>query len=325
VREITYTNPVYPEYFADPFVWKVAGTYYAIGTGVDEASGHVHSRVFPLLISTDLVRWQQAGRALVRLDASFGDTYWAPEVAHQDGTFFLYYSVGHADKEHQLRVAVGDDPLGPYRDVAGPLIDPAECPFAIDAHPFRDDDGQWYLFYARDFLELNGGRAGTALAVSRLETMTRAARQWNVVLRARFDWQRFLADRPMYGGVYDWHTLEGPCVRKRDGKYYCFYSGGRWETDHYGVDYAVADSPLGPYVDAGVPAGPRVLRSAPGRALGPGHNSIVVGPDAKTDFMIYHAWDPGMTARRLCIDPVDWTTDGPRARGPSTTARQIQV
>jgi beta-xylosidase len=325
VREITYTNPVYPEYFADPFVWKVAGTYYAIGTGADEASGHVHRRVFPLLTSTDLVHWQPAGRALVRLDPSFGDTYWAPEVAHHDGTFYLYYSVGHADKEHQLRVAISDDPLGPYRDVAGPLIEPAECPFAIDAHPFRDDDGQWYLFYARDFLDLDQGRAGTALVVSRLETMTRVARQWSVVLRARFDWQRFLPDRPMYGGVYDWHTLEGPAVRKHDGKHYCFYSGGRWETDNYGVDYAVADSPLGPYVDTGVPAGPRVLRTAPGRALGPGHNSIVVGPDGKTDFMIYHAWDPGMTARRLCIDPIDWTADGPTVRGPSTTAQPIQV
>jgi beta-xylosidase len=325
VSEITYTNPVYPEYFADPFVWKVAGTYYAIGTGADEAAGHVSRWVFPLLISTDLVHWRQAGRALARLDASFGDTYWAPEVARHDGTFYLYYSVGHADKEHQLRVAASDNPLGPYRDVAGPLIDPQECPFAIDAHPFCDDDGQWYLFYARDFLELDPGRAGTALVVSRLENMTRVAREWRVVLRARFDWQRFLADRPMYGGVYDWHTLEGPCVRKHHGRYYCFYSGGRWETDNYGVDYAVADSPLGPYVDTGVPAGPRVLRTAPGRALGPGHNSIVAGPDGKTDFMIYHAWDAQMTARRLCIDPIDWTSDGPKVRGPSTTPEQLQV
>ena len=35
-----YRNPVYPEYFADPFVWKHDGIYYAVGTGVVEA----HSR-----------------------------------------------------------------------------------------------------------------------------------------------------------------------------------------------------------------------------------------------------------------------------------------
>src|SRR3712207_6961952 len=53
---------------------------------------------------------------------------------------------------------------------------------------------------------------------------------------------RSLADRPMYGEIYDWHTLEGPCVRKHENRYYCFYSGGRWETDSYGVDYGVARS-----------------------------------------------------------------------------------
>ena len=38
MREVTYTNPVYPEYFADPFVWKFEETYYAIGTGADDTS-----------------------------------------------------------------------------------------------------------------------------------------------------------------------------------------------------------------------------------------------------------------------------------------------
>jgi hypothetical protein len=66
-------------------------------------------------------------------------------------------------------------------------------------------------------------------------SMTKLAGRWEVVLRARCDWQRFLANRPMYGGIYDWHTLEGPCVRKHADRYYCFYSGGRWETENYGV------------------------------------------------------------------------------------------
>lgn len=325
MRQITYTNPVYPDYFADPFVWKVGATYFAIGTGADEAAGRLHPRVFPLLTSPDLVNWREAGRALERSDLSLGDTYWAPEIAQHDGQFYLYYSVGHSDKAHQLRVAISDDPLGPYRDFAGPLISCDDCPFAIDAHPFRDDDGQWYLFYARDFLDSDNARAGTALAVARLETMTRLSPDWKVVLRARYDWQRFQADRRMYNGIYDWHTLEGPFLRKRDGRYYCFYSGGRWETDSYGVDYAVAESPMGPFIDAGVPSGPRVLRTAVGRALGPGHNSIITGPDGATDFMIYHAWGPDMKARRLCIDPMDWTSNGPRVRGPSTTPQSIYV
>lgn len=326
----TYTNPVYNGYFADPFVWKHQGVYYAIGTGPAEAEGQVDEigkrRVFPLLRSDDFVNWEFAGNALLRPDPALGDNFWAPEVAYCDGTFYLYYSVGHEDKRHQLRVATSSEPLGPYQDVGESLLDPESCAFAIDPHPFRDDDGQWYLFYARDFLDTEGGvRAGTALMVARLETMTKLAGEGNVVLRARSDWQRFLANRPMYGGIYDWHTLEGACVRKYEGRYYCFYSGGRWENDTYGVDYGIADSVMGPYSDAGNEAGPRVLRSVPGYVLGPGHNSIVLGLDDRTEYIVYHAWDTDMQARRMCIDKLIWTESGPRCNGPTWTPQDLEL
>ncbi len=153
----TYTNPVYNGYFADPFVWEHQGIYYAIGTGAAEAEGQVDEvgerRIFPLLHSEDFVNWHFAGNALLRPDPALGDNFWAPEVAYCDGRFYLYYSVGHEDKNHQLRVAISDHPLGPYQDIGESLIDPQSCSFAIDPHPFRDDDGQWYLIYARDFLD----------------------------------------------------------------------------------------------------------------------------------------------------------------------------
>jgi beta-xylosidase len=313
-------QPAYDGYFADPFAWRVGEEYFAIGTGEKEAAGEARAgeMIFPLLRSRDLRRWEEAGHALIRPDRKLGRSFWAPEVARgDDGLFYLYYSVGHEDRHHQLRVAVSDSPLGPYRDVGDPLIDPTPgtgCDFAIDAHVFRDtrDGDQCYLFYARDFLDCdNGVRAGTALMVARMESMTRLENEGRPVLRARHDWQRFLKDRPMYGGVYDWHTLEGPSVRAHAGKYYCFYSGGRWENNTYGVDYGVADRVTGPYSDAGNEAGPRVLRSLPG-VIGPGHNSIVDTPEGE-EFIVFHAWDPAMTARRMFVAPLAWTECGPRA------------
>jgi GH43 family beta-xylosidase len=195
----TYTNPVYEGYFADPFVWEYQGVYYAIGTGAAEAQGQVDEiaeasgvdstnklRVFPLLRSLDFLNWHFVGNALTRPDPALGDNFWAPEVAYCDGKFYLYYSVGHEDKNHQLRVAKSDTPNGPYEDVGEPLVDPKSCSFAIDPHPFRDDDGQWYLFYARDFLDTEGGvRAGTALFVDQLQSMTKLKGVGKVVLRAR--------------------------------------------------------------------------------------------------------------------------------------------
>jgi GH43 family beta-xylosidase len=324
-----YTNPVYQGYFADPFVWQYQGAYYAIGTGPAEAVGEVDElgkqKVFPLLRSSNLVDWQFAGNALQRLDHTLGNNYWAPEVAYSDGIFYLYYSVGHEDKNHQLRVATSSDPLGPYQDIGEPLLDPSIHPFTIDPSPFQDDDGQWYLFYAQDFLDTEGDvRAGTALVVDRLVSMTKLAGEAKAVLRAHHDWQRFLMNRSMYGGIYDWHTLEGPCVRKHGDRYYCFYSGGRWETENYGVDYGVAEHVMGPYSDAGNEAGPRVLRSIPGYVLGPGHNSIVVDLESQSEYLVYHAWDSEMQARRMCIDLLVWSPNGPRCQGPTWTPQQIR-
>lgn len=318
VPKLVHNNPVYGSYFADPFVWKSGGTYYAIGTGEQEANGQTLGKVFPIIQSDDFFQWTFASNALLRPDPSLGTHFWAPEVACADGKFFLYYSVGHKDARHQLRVAISDSPQGPYRDSGKPLIDPHECAFAIDPHPFHDEDGHWYLFYARDFLDHSPtARAGTALAVRRMKTMTELEGVETVILRARFDWQRFLASRPMYGHVWDWHTLEGPFVRKHEGRYYCFYSGGRWETENYGVDYGVASHILGPYSDEGSQNGPRVLRTIPNHVIGPGHNSITVGPDGETEFILYHAWDTAMKTRQMFVDHLVWTQDGPRCEGPT--------
>jgi beta-xylosidase len=307
------SKPVYPEYFADPFVWNWKGVYYAVGTGALEAEGKTAGKIFPLLQSTDLLHWESAGRAMLPPAPGLGANFWAPEVACVGGRFYLYYSVGHGDKNHQLRVAIGEAPLGPYEDAGVTLLDPGACAFAIDPHPFHDTDGKQYLFYARDFLDVSAhARAGTALMVARMKSPTELESEGRMVLRARSDWQRFEANRSLYGRTWDWHTLEGPCVRKYRGRYYCFYSGGRWETENYGVDYGVADSVMGPYSDAGNESGPRVLRTIPDHLLGPGHNSIITGPDGATEFIVYHAWNPGLTARRMFVDRLDWNDGKPR-------------
>ena len=316
----TYTNPVFQSYFADPFVFRHEGVYYSVGTGAFDAG---LPGIFTVLRSKDMAAWEAVGTALEPLDPAFGDTYWAPEIAVEDGRFWMYYSVGRSDKAHHLRVAVSERPEGPYKDTGTRLTNPFETPFAIDASPFRDDDGQWYLFWAEDFLDTEHGRAGTALVMDRLATPTRPAGEKRVVLRARHDWQRFIPDRVMYGARYDWHTLEGPSVLKRGGRYWCFFSAGRWEDETYGVDYAVADAVTGPYSDAGNDAGPRVLRTAKGSALGPGHNSFAESPSG-ADYIVYHAWDAAMTARRMFVDPIDWTAEGPRSVGPTTTPQPLR-
>ncbi len=308
--EIPMNKPVYDGYLADPFAWRAAGKYYMIGTAAPD-SPVIEGRCFPLLISDDFVAWHYAGHILDQPDPALGNTYWAPEVAERDGTYYLYYSVGIEDTRHQLRVATASQPDGPYLDNGVALTDLRATPFAIDPSPFRDKDGQWYLFYARDFLdEENGARPGTALAMDTLTSMTQLAGREQTVMRARHDWQRFQQNRAMYGSHYDWHTLEGPCVWLRDNRYTCFYSGGRWDSPQYGVDWAVSSSIVGPYQDtSGDSVEARITHTVPGRILGPGHNSVVVGPDGNT-YIVYHAWNADRTVRSPYISRLDWNTAG---------------
>jgi GH43 family beta-xylosidase len=148
--------------------------------------------------------------------------------------------------------------------------------------------------------------------VDRLVDMVALAGECRDVVRARYDWTLYESNRVMevYGQTFDWHTIEGPCVVKHDGRYYCFYSGANWQTPRYGVDYVVADHPMGPYTGQGDHA--RVLHGVPGKVRGPGHHSIVTGPDGTTQVVVYHAWDSGMTRRQLCIDRLEWMQSGPR-------------
>jgi GH43 family beta-xylosidase len=312
----TYTNPVSSRDFADPFVLRFQGRYYAWGTG-PAADG----RYFPMMSSPDLVHWTEHGGALAPLDLPGAELYWAPEVAVSEGVFHLYYAVGRGDDpDHHLRPATAPHPLGPWQD-AGLNLAPHEL-FAIDGHPFRDPaDGRWYLFYARDRLE--PPYAGTGVVVDRLLAMDRLEGCPREVRRPACDWMVFELRRAVKKDL-DWYTAEGPFVLRVDGRYVCFYSGGRWEHPNYGVGYALADHPLGPWTDDANTAGPQVLTTDPGRVVSPGHNSVVTGPDLLTPYIVYHAWNPDLTARTPRIDRLAWQDGRPYVPdGPSTTPRPV--
>lgn len=317
VGRATYANPVYPRPFADPFVLRHRGGYLAVGTGPG-----VDGRVFPTLHSEDFARWEPGPAALVPPPGLEGGDFWAPEIAHRDGTYFLYYSVGHGHAGHQLRVATADRPEGPYHDAGHPLLDPTTAPFAIDAHPFQHADGSWHLYYARDIVE--GDRPGTSLVVTPLDDPFHVSSEFHVVARAAHDWQLYERDRPMrqYGEtLYQWHTLEGPFAVPHDGRIYLLYSGGNFQNDTYGVDYLIADEVYGAYEDTNAGVGARVLRTVPGAVIGPGHNSVAKAPNGE-DYVVYHAWGTDMKGRRLCLDRLRWTPDGPRCT-PTWTSQAL--
>ncbi len=317
MQTAAFSNPVFAGYFADPYCWFHDGTYYAVGTGRDEADACPSTgNVVPMLKSRDLQHWERVGHVLQQPADEKGGSFWAPEVAYDGSRFHMYYHPNGNGKGFHIRCAVSEQPEGPYIDTGTPLTDVTKNPFAIDAHAFRDDDGQWYMYYATDFLDTDATTIpptfrGTALVVDRMTSMTSLEGNPKTVMRAHWQWQVFKRDRDMYGTIADWYTLEGPTVLKRDGRYYLFYSGGCYENDTYGVDYLVADHPLGPWREIGKERGPQVVRTIPGKIFGPGHNSVVTSPGG-ADYFVYHAWNKQFTERQLWIDPLLWTAKGPR-------------
>jgi GH43 family beta-xylosidase len=290
-------------YVADPFALRTSDGYVVYGTR-PERTGEDDGREFVVVSSHDLLTWRDHGRALERVDPALGADYWAPEVAHADGRWWMFYSVGHDIVGHHLRVAVADDPLGPFTDL-GLNLTPDE-PFAIDPHPFQDADGGWYLMFAHDVLDAE--RPGTHLAVAPLEGMTGLGPVVEA-LQPCADWQVYEWGREMYGATYDWHTLEGPSVVRRRGRYWMTYSGGPWTGPGYAVSWAVSDSPLGPWTPAPASA-PPLLRTS-GDLIGPGHNSLTVAPNGD-DVIVFHSWNHAGTQREMHALRIVFGEDGPR-------------
>ena len=189
-QELVYHNPLWEGYLADPQVLYHEGYYYAYGTDPSE-----EGRRFPILRSANLTDWTYMGRALEPLREPNLRDCWAPEVIEHQGKFYLYYA-----GNQRMRVAIADNPLGPFRD-CGVWLFPEE-PFSIDGHPFWDPVSQrWYLFFAKDFFDQ---RVGTGIAVALLgKNMISTEGPVRTVLRPFADWQIYQRNRTLYNRQWD--------------------------------------------------------------------------------------------------------------------------
>jgi beta-xylosidase len=114
-------------------------------------------------------------------------------------------------------------------------------------------------------------------------------------------------------------------MQLHNGTYYLFYSGGNWRAA-YGMGYATASSPTGPFTKAR--ANPILAQTATVFSPG-GGDQIVTGPH-NGQWLVYHGRSsPDPAFRTLRIDPVTWTPspggpDTPVIGGPSSTPQPTQ-
>ena len=323
-RPPVYQNPVYGSPFPDPGVLDVGGAhndYYAYATG-DR---------FPMARSHDLIHWQPAGTAMTRRPGwtlQEGDWQpWAPIVVERPGTcprtasprcfvmFYVALNPGVSPGARCIGVATSPSPQGPFEDY-GILQDETGTTDAsgrllgcgddrgysnIDPAVFFDADGQTYLYFSttnRCDTTVPSGECPIAPVIS-------VVRLSPDLLHAVGGRAGLLAgDRPWEGGSI--RIVENPHVHKRGSFYYLFFSGGDYQ-GRYGMGYAVASSPAGPFVKW--PGNP-VLPGQTELVVGAGGGMIVTGPHGG-DWLVYHGREGPFPAPRLLrIDPVNWHPSG---------------
>jgi hypothetical protein len=96
------------------------------------------------------------------------------------------------------------------------------------------------------------------------------------------------------------HTYRDASGRRRTA-YYLTYSANNWETPQYGVGYAVADGPLGPWRKA--PNNPILSQDARIGMYSTGHGDIELSPDGRQLYYVHHGRPtPTDNQRRLYTD-----------------------
>ena len=84
-------------------------------------------------------------------------------------------------------------------------------------------------------------------------------------------------------------------------RYYLTYSANNWQTPQYGVGYAVASDPLGPFHKS--PTNPIFQANPTIGEWSPGHGSFAFSPDGTQLYYVHHARpSPDATQRRLYTD-----------------------
>lgn len=275
-------NPLFTDvYTADPAALVVKDKVY-LYTGHDVAKDKAtfyEMHDWLVFSSSDMVNWERHGPRLSVKDFSWakGDA-WASQIIERDGKYYWYVTVRHATiNGFAIGVAVGDSPLGPFKDPIGKALisndmttDTSIDWDDLDPSVIIDGD-QAYLFWGN--------------------TKPRYAKlKKNMV---ELDGPIVSIDLPNF--------TEALWIHKKGDWYYLSYASGFPEK----IAYAMSKSVTGPWEYKGI------LNELAGNS-NTNHQSII---DFKgKSYFIYHNGgvqpDGGSFRRSVCIDYLVYNPDG---------------
>ncbi|SHI59662.1 glycoside hydrolase family 43 protein [Pseudozobellia thermophila] len=185
---------------------------------------------------------------------------WAPDAAHKNGKYYLYFPAKDYDGIFRIGVAVSDRPEGPFE----PRPEAIKGSFSIDPAVFEDEDGNYYMYF--------GGLWGGQLQrwrTGKFNSEHPGSPTAHIpddnepallpfVAKMTDDMLEF-AEKPreikilddqgslLLAGDNERRFFEASWMHKYKGKYYFSYSTG----DTHFICYAIGDSPYGPFTYTG--------------------------------------------------------------------------
>ena len=310
---VTYENPIGEMTdIGDPFVLKVEDTYYMYATSVPHAG-------FLVWESENLVDWEEVGMAYDHRDheerwAQYD--FWAPEVIAHNDQFYMLYSARDYTGSLKMAVATSDSPTGPFTDASVGLIDrPGSY---IDGHIFIDDDETPYLYYVEDNLEniIDGNHVSQIYVQEMTDDLLSVVGEPELLLEPDQEWEH-------PNDEFQWN--EGPFLVEHEAQYYLMYSANFYASEDYALGYAVSDSPMGPFVKS--ETNPILSKDMENGVSGPGHNSVTVGLDDETLYVVYHVHthpDDPSGDRRPAIDRLYFEDGEMMIDGPTTDGQELR-
>ncbi len=311
-KEFTWTNPVTyssegGKGLRDPFILKEADIWYITGTmypyGLQkENKDNIKTPGVPLYKSNDLKTWEFVGIMInspenTDKDKWYQDRFWAPEIFHHNGKFYLTVNCCALDGSgHGMLFAESENIEGPYNV----MNESKPAFYGNDAHLFVDDDGKTYL-YGSDIW-------GVQIDLSNLKT---TGTRKNPI--------KPISGSDEWNGKREGVGIEGPYVLKRNNTYFMFYS--TWSRG-YEVGIAYSDDPLKNWVMESNPLYGSINQGSCNYYGGiyeeyytnqdkyreVGHNSIFLGPDG-CDWIVAHAYDYEKGEVKYVMDRIEFNED----------------
>lgn len=229
-------NPIVQTcYTTDPAPMVHDGRLY-VYTGHDEDKADFFwMQEWRVYSTDDMVNWTDHGSPLAIESFEWADDRaWAAQCVERQGKFYWYVCLhSKLTGAMAIGVAVGDSPMGPFRDAIGkPLCDGSWD--YIDPTVYIDDDGRAFLYWGNPniyYAELNEDMISIKGEVKKLEQTVNSFGAPN-------------PDKRVKGEKYKDIYTEGPWFYKRKDNYYLLYAAGG-VPEH--IAYSMSKSPVGPW------------------------------------------------------------------------------